>query len=272
MPSRTAEQKSETLVAIVRKTRYPLSMTESEPRKLLVWVQKQAGVSRRKAQELIESGEVSVNRRVVSDPWLTLDISQIDHLALRGHPLSPDDPEPRIYRFHKPAKMLCSHDDPFYGNTVGRVLRAEGFIGYTWIGRLDQDSEGLLLLTNAGDLVHRFTHPRYEIEKTYHVWLQRAPSPAQATSIFREMRGGIVDQGDRLRIVEGKMQGRDGHAVVRLTEGKKHEVKRLFAHYDLHVTRLLRVAIGPVRLDRLPPGAIERLPAEKTAEILSSIR
>ena len=247
-------------------------MTESEPKKLLQWVQKQAGVSRRKAQELIESGEVSVNHDVTLDPWLVLDGSDIIHLALRGHPLSPDDPEPRIYRFHKPAMMLCSHDDPFYGNTVGRVLRSEGFIGYTWIGRLDQDSEGLLLLTNAGDLVHRFTHPRYEIEKTYRVWLDRALSPAEATSIFREMRRGIDDEGDRLHIKDGKMQGRPPYAIIRLTEGKKHEIKRLFAHYDLRVVRLLRVSIGPVALDQLPPGAIERIPEEKADEIFASIR
>jgi len=243
----------------------------SDSTKLLRWVQRQAGVSRRKAQELIEAGEVSVNHQVISDPWQPYARAEIDHLALRGHPLSPDAPEPRIYRFHKPLGMLCSHDDPHYGNTVGRVLRAEGFIGYTWIGRLDQDSEGLLLLTNEGELVHRYTHPRYEIQKTYHVWVQRMPSADECSKMFATMRRGIMDDGDRLQIAEGRLHNRKPYAIITLTEGKKHEIKRLFAHFNLKVSRLLRTSIGPVELGRLPAGAIERLPEEEADEILGSI-
>jgi len=106
------------------------------PRKLLQLIQRQAGISRRKAQELIAEGEVSIDGEVATDPFLMVDPERIRLLTLRGHPLSLFEPEERIYRYYKPRGVLCSHDDPFYGNTVGRVLRTEGFIGYTWVGRL----------------------------------------------------------------------------------------------------------------------------------------
>ena len=227
--------------------------------KLLQWVQRQSDISRRKAQELIEAGEVAVDGEIVTDPFLSLAATDIDRLTLRGHPLSLDPPQLRVYRYHKPTGILCSHDDPHYGNTVGRILRAEGFIGYNWAGRLDQDAEGLILLTNDGELVHRLSHPRYEVQKVYHVWIQRLPKKAVMDRVLSGMQRGIVDRGDTLRILAGKVEGRPPHVQIVLAEGKKHEVKRLFAHFDLSVVRLLRVAIGPVALDSLPAGAFARL-------------
>lgn len=245
---------------------------DDDERRLLQWVQRHAGVSRRKAQELIAAGEVSLNGATVTDPFVRLVPAEIRRLALRGHPLPIEAPEPRVYRYHKPRGVLCSHDDRFYGDTVGRVLRAEGFVGYTWAGRLDRDAEGLLLLTNEGDLVQTLTHPRYEVEKTYHVWTKRALRPQEADRIFAAMRSGIVDDGETLRVLAGRLQGRPAHTSVTLAEGRKHEVKRLFAHFNLEVTRLLRVAIGPVRLGELKPGIIVRLTAAEEASVFGLSR
>ena len=227
--------------------------------KLLQWVQRQGGVSRRKAQELIEGGEVAVDGEVVDDPFLSLVGEAIERLSLRGHPLALEPPEPRVYRYHKPVGVLCSHDDPHYGNTVGRILRAEGFIGYKWAGRLDQDAEGLILLTNDGELVHRLSHPRYEVQKTYRVWVDRLPRKPVLDQWLSEMQRGIVDRTDTLRILSGRVEGRAPYVRLVLTEGKKHEIKRLFAHFGLTVVRLLRVAIGPIELGTLATGAIQRL-------------
>jgi len=240
---------------------YPYHMmeTRSQDVKLLQWVQRQSGVSRRKAQELIGAGEVAVDGEIVTDPFLSLAAASIKRLALRGHPLSLDPPQLRVYRYHKAAGVLCSHDDPHYGNTVGRILRAEGFIGYNWAGRLDQDAEGLILLSNDGDLIHRLSHPRYQVEKSYRVWIRRLPRKPIMDRILSEMHDGIVDQGDTLRILSGKVEDRPPCVRLVLNEGKKHEIKRLFAHFDLSVVRLLRVAIGPIALDRLPAGAFSRL-------------
>jgi len=240
--------------------------------KLFTIIQRQAGVSRRKAQELVAAGEVSVDGAVLQDPYQTLDPEVVERVSLRGHPLSLHLPEHRVYRLHKPKGMLCSHDDPHEGNTVGRVLRSEGFIGYSWAGRLDQDAEGLLLVTNDGGLLNGLTHPRYEVAKTYHVWVDRLPARAAADTMLREMQRGILDEGDRLRILAGRVTGRPPYVVLQLTEGRKREIKRLFGHYDLRVIRLLRVAIGPVQLGTLRPGTTQRLTAEEIEQLRRAVR
>ena len=227
--------------------------------KLFLLVQRQAGVSRRKAQELILAGEVAIDDTPVSDPFLLIEPGAIANLALRGHSLSLQSPELRVYRYHKPKGMLCSHDDPHEGNTVGRVLRSEGFIGYSWAGRLDQDAEGLLLVTNDGVLLNHLSHPRYEVPKSYSVWLDRLPHRAALDGMLHEMKQGIDDDGDRLRILSGKMVGNPPHISLQLAEGRKREIKRLFAHFELAVVRLLRLSIGPVELGNLRPGALERM-------------
>lgn len=240
--------------------------------RLLQLVQRHAGISRRKAQELIETGEVEVNGSISRDPFLGLERRALQSLHLRGQPLPLLPPQPRVYRYYKPVGQLCSHDDPHSGNTLGRVLRAEGFIGYTWAGRLDQDAEGLILVTNDGEIVHRLTHPRYRVKKIYHVWLAAFPKAQEMKLIFVRMRRGIEEGGETLRIIDGKLGGRPARAIATLAEGKKHELKRLFAHFDLDIVRLKRVAIGPVRLDRLTPGKIARMDAEGTEQLHRFVR
>lgn len=227
--------------------------------KLFLLIQRQAGVSRRKAQELVSAGEVAIDGSPATDPFQIIDPGAIAKLSFRGHFLSLQSPELRVYRYHKLKGMLCSHDDPHEGNTVGRILRAEGFIGYSWAGRLDQDAEGLLLVTNDGVLLNQLSHPRYEVPKTYQVWLDRLPKRAVLDGMLREMEGGIDDDGDRLRITSGHVAGNPPHVMLQLTEGKKREIKRLFAHFQLQVVRLLRIAIGPVELSELRPGSLERM-------------
>jgi 23S rRNA pseudouridine2605 synthase len=239
--------------------------------KLFRILQVQAGVSRRKAQELIASGEVSLDGVVITDPYHVLREEEGRSLRLRGHPISLAAPEYRVYRFHKPTGMLCSHDDPHYGDTLGRVLRAEGFIGYTWAGRLDQDAEGLLLISNDGRLVHRLTHPRYEVEKRYLVWVTPTPSMAEMNRIIVGMKRGISDAGEALYAADASRLSGRGPVEVVLTEGKKHELKRLFAHFGLTVTRLRRTAIGPVALGSLDVGRFDRVTGEEAAA-LSALR
>lgn len=249
-----------------------MSEQESQEPRLFRVVQAQGGVSRRKAIDLILAGEVDVDGHVAADPFAPVAPSATTRLALRGHPLSLEAPEPRVYRFHKPAGVLCSHDDPRCGNTVGRALRAEGFIGYTWVGRLDQNAEGLLLVSNDGDLIQALTHPRYEVRKVYRVWLGGAPPIADLERALAAMTRGIEDAGETLRLLDGRVEGRDRHAVVTLAEGKKHEIKRLFAHFDLHVTRLLRIAVGGIELGALSPGAFERLAAMDERALRDDVR
>ena len=235
-------------------------MNEEETQvKLWKIVQDESGVSRRKAQELIASGEIDVNGETVRDPFSSVVRASVVSLRLRGHPLSLETPKQRVYRYYKEAGVLCSHDDPHSGNTLGRILRADGFIGYTWPGRLDQDAEGLILLTNDGQIVQRLTHPSFRVRKVYHVWTSRFPNAQEMRKIYASMRRGITDDGQLLRILEGETTGRPPHAVITIAEGRKHEIKRLFAHFRLEVVRLRRVSLGPIALGNMKPGAIVRL-------------
>jgi len=245
----------------------------SDPAKvrLLELVQTRAGVSRRRAEDLVREGEVEVGEQVVTDPFLLVDPVAVGTLRVRGQPLSLLPPALRIYRYHKPAGVLCSHDDPHAGETVGRILRAGGFIGYTFAGRLDRESEGLALLSNDGDLILRLSHPRYEVEKVYRVTLDNAPPARALQGILDEMQRGIEDEGETLRIARGEVEGRPPRAVVTLTEGKKREVRRLFARFGLEVVRLVRLAIGPISLGDLPPGGIARLTPEEEVRLREAV-
>jgi pseudouridine synthase len=249
-----------------------MSEVPRQTTKLFRLLQIQAGVSRRKALDLVLAGEVAVDREVVRDPFLPLEEGAVHHLALRGHSLSLEPRESRVYRLNKPAGMLCSHDDPHCGNTVGRVLRAEGFVGYTWGGRLDQDAEGLLLVSNDGNVIQALTHPRHEVRKVYRVWLAESPADRDLRRALRSMEAGIEDEGDMLRILEGRIEEHPRHVVITLAEGKKHEVKRLFDHFGFSVSRLLRVAVGPVELGTLPSGAFARLPSSDEASLVELAR
>jgi len=235
-------------------------------------VQQQSGLSRRKARDLIEEGEVSVNEETELNPFADYELGEMKKLYLRGHPLPTYPPEKRGYKFFKPTGMLCSHDDPHYGRTLGRTLRSEGFIGYRWAGRLDQDAEGLLLLSNDGQLVHALTHPRYEVEKTYHLWLSETLGHGKIGGIIEKFMDGIEDSGDVLQIKEGgviNIGEEHTELELTLTEGKKNEIKRLIDSVDLTIVRLRRLSIGPIELGDLSPEEFQRVSEEEWEQLVS---
>ncbi len=233
-------------------------------------IQEGAGVSRRKAQALVRTGEVELDGRVVLDPYLELAPDTDKLLYLRGQPIPLSPRRPRVYIYHKTRGILCSHDDPHTGDTLGRILRSEGFIGYTWAGRLDRDAEGLVLLSNDGDLISRLTHPRYGVEKVYHVWPAERSPRNEMQRILERMQRGIEDAGESLRILRGSIEGR--RVVVVLGQGHKHEIKRLFGRFGLAVARLKRTAIGPVALPpALPPGGIARLGRDEVIRLYTAV-
>ncbi len=129
------------------------------------------------------------------------------------------------------------------------------------VGRLDRDTEGLLLLTNDGELAHRLTHPRYAIEKEYLAEVGRPPSSRQLSGCA----GGWSSMtGSRRPWTRGRAGGASGRGGVRLVmvEGRKREVRRMLEAVDLPVRRLVRVRVGPIRLGRLRPGDVRELEPE----------
>jgi 23S rRNA pseudouridine2605 synthase len=207
--------------------------------------------SRRSCEELIAAGRVTLNGTVAT-LGDKVDVA-VDEVRLDGTVLNLN-PSVRYYALHKPAGVVTSMRDT-HGRPDLRSLapREEGVRVFP-VGRLDLDSEGLLLLTNDGALADRLTHPRYEVEKEYLVEVDATPTSKHLAAIRRgvDLQDGLA-KASSVRIVDAR--GGRGQLSVVMTEGRKREVRRLLAAVGLPVTRLLRVRIGPLRLGRLPAGA-----------------
>jgi len=214
-----------------------------------------AGVaSRRHADELIAAGRVKINGDVVRDLGTRIN-PETDQVAVDDHPVRA---ERHVYwAVNKPRGYLCTNHDP-----AGRPLALDLVPHvdqrvYT-VGRLDEDSEGLLLLTNDGDLAQQLMHPRFGVEKTYEVQVAGSPSPAD----LRQLLIGVWLSDGRVKakyVKRFKRQGDSTWLKIVLAEGKNREVRRMLAKLNHKVMRLRRVAIGPVRLDRLPKGKSRKL-------------
>lgn len=214
-----------------------------------------AGIgSRRHCDELIAAGRVRVNGEIVRELGVKIDPE--------AHKIFVDDRPIRAERFvywvlHKPRGYLCTTHDP-----AGRPLALDLVPHieqrvYT-VGRLDEDSEGMLLLTNDGDLANQLMHPRYGVEKTYEALVAGSPSPDD----LRQLLTGVWLSDGKVKakaVKRFKRQGESTWLKIVLNEGKNREVRRMLAKLNHKVMRLKRVAIGPVRLDRLPKGKSRKL-------------
>ncbi len=215
-----------------------------------------AGVaSRRHAEELIRAGRVRVNGQPVTHLGTKINPA-IDEIQVDGRPVRPSDASVYL-ALHKPAGVVSTASDPQGRQTVldllPATLRAKRVFP---VGRLDLDSEGLLLLTNDGSFALRLTHPRYEQEKEYHALVQGQPSPDALTSLRR----GLLLPGEtrptapaQARLLRALGDGTSWLSVT-LHEGRKRQVRRMFAAVGHPVLRLIRVRVGPLRLGDLPPG------------------
>jgi pseudouridine synthase len=214
--------------------------------------------SRRASEELIAAGRVTVNGRVATlgDKVDTVD----DVVAVDGVTLNLD-PEVRYYALHKPIGVVTTMSDPQGRPDLRGLLPAEGPRVFP-VGRLDRDSEGLLLLTNDGELANRLLHPRFGVEKEYLAEVEGAPTDRQLNRIRR----GVDLEDGPARAAAARSVGSSGNRGalrVVMTEGRKREVRRLLAAVGLPVVRLVRLRVGPVVLGGLPPGAMRELDPEE---------
>ena len=212
--------------------------------------------SRRACEELIAAGRAQINGREATlgdrvDP-------SSDEVRVDGAKVNID-PELRTFALHKPRDVTTTMRDPHAERDLTRFL-PKGVHVFP-VGRLDRDTEGLLLLTNDGALAHRLTHPRYAIEKEYLAEVDRPPSNRQ---LSRLRRGVELDDGIARAVDARSAGGARGRGGVRLVmvEGRKREVRRMLDAIGLPVRRLVRVRVGPIRLGRLRPGDVEELEPE----------
>lgn len=229
-----------------------------------------AGVaSRRAAEEMILEGRVTVNGKVVTELGTKADPS-VDHVKVDGKRLRAAT-SPRYILMNKPRGVVVTRDDPQHRPTVYHLLGARVSEPVVPVGRLDFDSEGLLLLTNDGALAHRIAHPSGGCEKVYEVKVSGVPTPAKIAKLAR----GVLLDGTRtaparveLMDTTPERDGVGGNAWLRvvLGEGRSRQVRRMMESVGHKVSKLRRVAIGPIRDAKIPPGGFRDLsPAEVAA-------
>ncbi|MCX5720919.1 MAG: pseudouridine synthase [Nitrospirae bacterium] len=211
--------------------------------------------SRGTSQDWVRAGRVQVNGRVIRDPatWV---LWPKDALSVDDKPIK--DSAKRFILFHKPKGVITTHSDEKDRKTIFDVLPAN--LGYLHaVGRLDQATSGLLLLTNDSVLSSYLTDPGHKVMRTYLVSVRGEFTEDQA----KEATVGVVEEGERLQCHSVKIQkssGRESHLEVVLVQGKNREIRRLFKSLGHEVTRLRRIQYGPFKLEELPPGAWREIP------------
>lgn len=221
--------------------------------------------SRRACEELIAAGRVSVDGVVVREQGVRVDpgtvVLHVDGLRVQLDPTSV------TLALHKPVGMVSTmHDDRGRPDLSSVVADSRLF----HVGRLDADSEGLLLLTNDGELAHRLAHPSHEVVKTYVVTVEGRVRPAVGAAL---RRGVQLDDGparvDRYQVLDTS----PGYSLVEvdLHSGRNRVVRRMFDAVGHPVTRLVRTRIGPVRLGELRPGQTRRVEGNELGALMSAV-
>ena len=222
-----------------------------------------AGVaSRRGSEDIMTAQRVTVNGVVVTELGAKVD-PQVDEVAVDGKVVRLAD-EPSYYAFHKPIEVMTTMSDPQGRHTVAEYFPPDAPAGLFPVGRLDYISEGLLLFMSDGELAQLLLHPKHHVTKTYLATVKGVPSPATLAHLRQgvELDDGLTAlAGATLVSSTGERGSEGGRAVVelRISEGKKRQVRRMMSAVGHPVTRLVRVGFGPVQLGDLPVGAVRPL-------------
>jgi 23S rRNA pseudouridine2605 synthase len=238
----------------------------SEAGERIAKVMARAGLcSRRDAERWIAEGRVAVNGRVLETPAVV--VGEEDDVRVDGKPIGAAE-RTRLWRYHKPAGLVTTHRDEKGRPTVFDAL-PKTLPRVISVGRLDLNSEGLLLLTNDGGLARRLELPATGWIRRYRVRVHGAPDP----EALRRLAKGITVEGVGYGSIEAaldKTQGSNAWVTVALREGKNREVRRVLEHLGLPVTRLIRLAYGPFQLGGLARGAVEEVPGKVLKEQLGT--
>jgi len=213
--------------------------------------------SRRGAEQLMIDGRVTKNGAIVKELGTKADLAT-DDVRVDGVRVKP--PKAHVYLvLNKPKGVVTTRSDPERRQTVMDLVPAVA--GLFPVGRLDVTTEGLILLTNDGAFAERVAHPRYEVPKVYHAKVHGVPGP----EALERLRRGVRLDGEFMAVDRARVVDADNNAWVELTlhEGKQHEVKRLLEAVGHPVSKLRRVAIGPVTSRGLEPGEFRALTPEE---------
>lgn len=217
-----------------------------------------AGVcSRREAERMIAEGRVKVGGKLLDTPAFLVDAG--DDIRVDGQPIAAAE-RSRLWRYHKPRGLVTTHKDPQGRPTVFAAL-PPNMPRVVSVGRLDLNSEGLLLLTNDGALARRLELPATGWVRRYRVRVHGDVEPERLVALDR----GVTIDGVRygpIKAVLDKAQGSNAWLTVGLKEGKNREIRKVMEHCGWQVTRLIRTSYGPFQLGNLEAGAVEEVPGK----------
>lgn len=227
------------------------------------YLSQQGLASRRQADTLISQGKVLVNDQPAK-LGTTIDPDK-DTVKFLGKVVVSNKPELETYLVYKPLGYVSTTSDPQGRPTVTSLVKSSTRL-YP-VGRLDQDSEGLILLTNDGDLGFRLTHPKHHVPKTYHALVTGNVTP---TKLNRLRRGVMLKDGRTApaQIEVIRPQGNKSLLSITIFEGKNRQIRRMFSTQKLEVEKLKRVAIGELELGDLKPGNSKKLDTKDLSSLL----
>ncbi|QYK40559.1 MAG: pseudouridine synthase [Paracoccaceae bacterium] len=230
-------------------------MSTPPPGERIAKVLSRAGVaSRREAERMIALGEVAVNGRVIDSP--ALNVTPDDRITVRGEPVGAPEP-PRLWLYHKPSGLVTTSSDEKGRATIFDALPGD-LPRVMPVGRLDLNSEGLLLLTNDGALKRRLELPSTGWLRKYRVRVNGNPTDAD----LEPLRRGVTVDGEDFQPMTAtvdRIQGANAWLTVGLREGRNREIRRAMNAIGLTVNRLIRIGYGPFRLGELAEGAVEEV-------------
>ncbi|HEX2528737.1 MAG TPA: pseudouridine synthase [Geminicoccus sp.] len=214
-----------------------------------------AGVcSRRDAERLIAEGRVSVDGKVLQSP--AFDVGPESWIVVDGKPLPVAEPT-RLFRYHKPRGVLTAARDPEGRPTIYDRLPPD-LPRLVPVGRLDIGSEGLLLLTNDGELKRKLELPSTGWTRRYRARVHRLPEPEQLARLLAGITVDGITYGP-IQVTVDRSQGDNAWVMVALKEGKNREVRRVMEYIGHPVSRLIRIAYGPFQLGQLPRGEVDEV-------------
>lgn len=224
--------------------------------------------SRRDAERWIEQGRVMVNGNILTSPAMLVNAD--DDVIVDGKRVKARADLPRLFLYHKPAGLVTTHKDEQGRATVFDRL-PNGLPRVISIGRLDLDSEGLLLLTTSGTLARAMELPMNAMARTYRVRIRGTPMETHLAQLERGVKvDGVHYQPITYRLDEAK-EGRNQWLTLTLHEGKNREIRRIFAHFDLPVSRLIRVQYGHFKLGELSSGGVEEVSAAAVMQLMEDL-
>jgi len=215
---------------------------------LAKYIARCGAAARRKAADLVKSGQVQVNGRVITDPAFSVDTR--DRVLLQGRELTP--PADNVYiMLNKPPGYTTSHSDKHAEHLAIELIDCPEAQRLLPAGRLDRESEGLLIFSNDGDFIQQLAHPRYEVHKRYKV----TSSIELDLPRRQKMLNGISDDGETLHAVKViPCPEEKNTCIIELNEGKKREIRRMLKACGAATLRLQRISVGQVQLGDLPLG------------------